>query len=325
VWQEYILDVSDQAFAADTSVGFLVDGKTYGFPLAIEGYGIGYNAELLEKAGIDPTTLTTLTAFTEACEKLAGLKDELGIEVPVAMAASTSGGMWWVAAQHNFNTYWTGNLPYGDMTYVEKTLNGEVDKDRLTQYAKFLKVLFDYADQDVLLNGNYDAQVNLFATQKAVFIQQGNWIDPNIKTLGVNFKMGYIAEVFTDEPTTGLMVAAPSWYVVNSQSAHADEALKFLNDMVFTDAGQNYMVKEAGMVPAFASVTLKPEGQLSVAIQDAAAKGDIFSWGFGYLPDGFTMNQLGPVFELFAQKVLDVPAFVDMVAEAIAGIPGLNQ
>ncbi len=324
-WKDYILDLSDQPFTKETTLGYTVDGKVYGFPLAIEGFGIGYNADLLAKAGIDPATLTTLTAFKEACEKLNGMKDELGITAPIAMACSTSGSMWWVASNHNFNTYWAGNLPYGDMTYVDMALKGEVDKERLTKYAEFLKVMFDYADQDVLLNGNYDAQINLFGTQKAVFIQQGNWTDPNFKDLGVTFKMGYLAEVWTDEPTTGLMVAAPSWYVVNKNSPNVDQALKFLNDLVFTEAGQNYMVKEAGMVPAFKNVTVEPAGQFSVAIKNAAAKNDIYGWGFGYMPDGFLMNTLAPTFELFARGELDLNGFVEMIAAQIATIPELNK
>ncbi|MCL2545507.1 MAG: ABC transporter substrate-binding protein, partial [Clostridia bacterium] len=250
-WREFILDVTDQPFAQETSVGLTVDGRVYGFPVAIEGFGIAYNGDLLAQAGIDPADLTTITAFKEACEKLDGMKDELGIDSAIAMATSISGGMWWVTANQNFSTYLSANLPYGDRTYIDMALNGEIDTERMTQYAEYLRVLFDYADQDILLNGNYDAQVNQFATQKAVFIHQGNWIDPNLKAMDVTFDMGYRAQMWTDEPTTGLMVAAPSWYVVNSQGPNVEQALQFLNDMVFTEAGQNYMVNEAGMVPAF--------------------------------------------------------------------------
>ncbi|NLV57693.1 MAG: carbohydrate ABC transporter substrate-binding protein [Clostridiales bacterium] len=322
-WKDSLYDLTGQPFVEATSLAYAPEGKVVGFPIAVEGFGIGYNAEILEKAGIDPATLTTLSAFEEACKKLDGMKEELGITAPIAMAASTSGGMWWVAAQHNFNAYWKGNLAYNDNSIVELALKGEVDKERLTQYAKFLRVMCDYADQDVLLNGNYDAQINLFGTGKAAFIQQGNWTDPNFKDLGATFKRGYIAEVWTDEPTTAIMVAAPSYFVVNANSPHVDEAIKFLNDMALTEAGQNYMVKEAGMVPAFSGVTVEPEGQFSQAVMKAAGSGDAFGWGFAEMPDGFNMDVLGPIFELFAAGQLDIDGFVNMVAEAIATIPTL--
>jgi len=322
-WKEFLCDLSEQPFVAATSLAYAPEGKVVGFPIAVEGFGIGYNAEILEAAGIDPATLTTLTAFEEACKTLDEMKDELGIAAPISMAASTSGGMWWVAAQHNFNAYWKGNLEYDDNSIIEMALNGEVDRDRLTQYAKFLRVMCDYADQDVLLNGNYDAQINLFGTGKAAFIQQGNWTDPNFADLGATFTRGYIAEVWTDEPTTAIMVAAPSYFVVNADSPNVEEALKFLNDMALTEAGQNYMVKEAGMVPAFAGVTVEPDGQFSQAVMNAAGFGDVFGWGFAEMPDGFNMDVLGPIFELFAAGEMDIDGFVNMVAEAIATIPGL--
>ena len=36
-WKEYIEDLSDTEFAKNTSVAFTVDGKVYGFPVAVEG------------------------------------------------------------------------------------------------------------------------------------------------------------------------------------------------------------------------------------------------------------------------------------------------
>ena len=321
VWKDYILDVSDQPFAKDTGVGFVVDGKTYGFPVAVEGFGLAYNADILAKAGIDPATLTTFSALKAAFETLDAKKAELGIDAVISIATSVAGGMTWVTGNQNFSAYLSAYLPYGDKTIIDKTLAGEVDKDRLTAYATFVKLLFDYADQDILLNGNYDSNVNAFATGKTAFCHQGNWIDPNLKNMNVTFNMGYVGELFTDEPTDSLMVAAPSWYVVNSQGKNVEEALKFLNDMVFTPEGQDYMVNKAGMVPAFSSVTLQPSGQLSQAIMKANAAGKIYSWGFGFMPDGFGMNQLGPIFELLAQNAIDVPTFVDMAAAEIAKIP----
>ena len=137
-------------------------------------------------------------------------------------------------------------------------------------------------------------------------------------------EMGFIGEVmFEDQPITGLMVSAPSWYVINSQSPNKAEAIKFLEDMVATEAGQDYMVNKAGMVPAFSNVTLTPSGDLSKDVMKAAGAGDIYSWGFGFLPDGFGSNNLGPIFELLAQKAITVEDFVDMVAAQAAEIPAL--
>lgn len=326
VWAEYILDVSDQEFAKNTGVGFTYDGKTYGFPVAIEGFGLAYNADILAAAEIDPATLTNRKALQAAFEKLDGMKEELGIDAVVSMATSVAGGMTWVTGNQMFSAYLSAGLPYGDMTIINKALAGEVDMDRLAEFGEYTALLFQYADNEVLVNGDYDDQLNLFATGKAAFIHQGNWIDPNLVSLGVmdSLNLGFIGEPFlADTDLPGLMVSAPSWYVVNSQSENIEEALTFLNAMVTTEEGQNYMVNEAGMVPAFGNVTLEPAGDLSKAVMAANAAGEIYSWGFGYLPDGFGQNQLGPIFELLAQGAIDAATWTEMVAAEIANIPNL--
>ena len=133
-----------------------------------------------------------------------------------------------------------------------------MDTERLTAFANYLQMLYQYSDQEILVNGNYDAQVAAFASGKAAFITQGNWIDPNMAQLGATFTMGYISHCYLEEPTQGLFMAAPSWFVVNSQATPEQQAaaFAFLDFMALASEGANYMVTEAGMVPAFKSVTI---------------------------------------------------------------------
>jgi raffinose/stachyose/melibiose transport system substrate-binding protein len=144
----------------------------------------------LNKAGIDPATLTSQAGYKAAFEKIESMKAELGVDSAVAMAAGPD--MRWVTGLHNFNGYLSAGLPYGDTTVIDKLNNGEADMDRLTQYADWVELLFQYADKSVSLTGNYDAQVGQFATGKSVFVHQGNWIDPWLISNGVDIpEMGY--------------------------------------------------------------------------------------------------------------------------------------
>ncbi len=321
IWKDYIADLSDQAWNKDTDLAFKVDGKVYGFPVAIEGYGLAYNADILAKAGIDPASLTTRAAYEKAFATLEAKKAELGINAPVAMAASVAGGMWWVAAQHNLAAYWGGGLNFTDTTVINKALKGELDLPRFTQYAKYLQLLFKYADKKILLNGGYDDQVGAFAQGKTAFLHQGNWVDPNMKQLGVTFKMGYAPHAFLDTPQTGLYLFAPSWYCVNAKSPNAQAAKDFLAAMASTPEGHDYMVNKAGMIPAFKSVTLKPAGQLSQALMAANAKGGNYGVFFGMLPDGAGQNVFGPIFDLFAQNPDNLDQFIADMKKAVAGLP----
>ncbi|MDD3423805.1 MULTISPECIES: ABC transporter substrate-binding protein [Sphaerochaeta] len=321
IWKDYIADLGDQAWVADTDLAFKVDGKVYGFPVAIEGYGLAYNADILAKAGIDPAKLTTRAAYEQAFKTLEAKKAELGIDAPVSMAASVAGGMWWVAAQHNLATYWGGGLDFTDTRIIDMALQGKLDDARFLQYAKYLQLLFKYADQKILLNGSYDDQVGAFAQGKTAFLHQGNWVDPNLAQLGVTFPIGYAPHAFLDTEQKGLYLFAPSWYCVNAKSPNAEAAKAFLNAMATTAEGHDYMVNKAGMIPAFKSVTLKPAGQLSQALMAANAKGGNYGVFFGMLPDGAGQNVFGPIFDLFAQNQNNINQFIADMKKAVADLP----
>ncbi|HUW70061.1 MAG TPA: ABC transporter substrate-binding protein [bacterium] len=321
IWKDYIADLSDQPWVKDTDLAFKVDGKVRGFPVAIEGYGRAYNADILAKAGIDPATLTTRAAYENAFKILDSKKKELGIDAPVAMAASVAGGMWWVAGQHNLACYWGGGLAFDDTSIIDMALKGQMDEARFAQYAKYVQLLFKYADKKILLNGSYDDQVGSFAQGRTAFLHQGNWVDPNLKQLGVTFKIGYAPHAFLDTEEKGLYLFAPSWYCVNAKSPNAEAAKAFLNSIASTPEGHDYMVNGAGMIPAFKSVTLKPSGQLSSALMEANARGGNYGVFFGMLPDGAGQNVFGPIFDLFAQNPNNIAQFTADMKKAIADLP----
>ncbi len=321
--KDYIADLSGEPWVKDTDLELIVNGKVVGFPVAIEGYGLAYNADILQKAGIDPASLTTRAAYEKAFQTLDSKKAELGITAPVAMAASVAGGMWWVAGQHNLAAYWGGGLGFNDTSVIEKALKGQLDDARFMQYAKYVQLLFKYADKNILLNGGYDDQVGAFAQGKTAFLHQGNWVDPNMKQLGVTFKIGYAPHAFLDTEQKGLYLFAPSWYCVNTKSPNAAAAKAFLNSIASTPAGHDYMVNQAGMIPAFKSVTLKPTGQLSQALMAANAKGGNYGVFFGMLPDGAGQNVFGPIFDLFAQNPDAIDQFVADMKKAVANLPNM--
>ncbi len=321
IWKDYIADLNAEPWVKDTDLSFKVDGKVVGFPVAIEGYGLAYNADILQKAGIDPASLTTRAAYEKALKLLDSKKAELGIDAPVAMAASVAGGMWWVAAQHNLAAYWGGGLGFNDTSVIEKALKGQLDDGRFLQYTKYLQLLFKYADKKILLNGSYDDQVGAFAQGKTAFLHQGNWVDPNLKQLGVTFKIGYAPHAFLDAEEKGLYLFAPSWYCVNAKSPNATAAKAFLASIAGTPEGHDYMVNQAGMIPAFKSVTLKPAGQLSQALMAANARGGNYGVFFGMLPDGAGQNVFGPIFDLFAQNPDNTDQFIADMKKAVANLP----
>ncbi|MDT8297729.1 MAG: ABC transporter substrate-binding protein, partial [Spirochaetaceae bacterium] len=243
-WQSIVLDLSGESWVSKTSVAFTNEGKTYGFPVAVEGWGMAYNADILAEAGVDPASLVNLDGYRDAFAKLDAMKDALGLDAVVSMAAGPEMG--WVPAHHNFNSLLSNGLPYGDTSVVDDLLTGNVDAKRLAEYADWVELLFNYADKAVLTTGNYDAQVGAFANGNTAFLHQGNWVDGNLAGAGATFKTAFAPHGSMEKATDGIFVAAPSFYAVNSESENVDAAKQFLTDLATTEAGANYMVQEAG-------------------------------------------------------------------------------
>lgn len=317
-WSALALDLSDEPWVKNTSVAFKYEGKVYGFPVAVEGWGMAYNADLLAKAGIDPKTLVDYAGYKAAFEKLDKMKAELGVKSVVSMAAAVDMG--WVTAHHNFNSLLSNGLPYGDLSVVNDLLAGKVDQKRLSEYADWVELLFKYADKTVLTTGNYDSQVGAFATGKAVFLHQGNWTDPNMAQANATFKMAFAPHGSMAQATEGIFAAAPSFYVVNKNSKNVKAAKKFLADLVFTDAGNKYMVEGAGMIPAYSNIKIGPTGQLSKSVQEWSAAGKIYSWNQYYFTGDFRDKTLAPVYNQFATGSIDKAKFVELMTKAFEGL-----
>ncbi|MCD4713545.1 MAG: ABC transporter substrate-binding protein [Clostridiales bacterium] len=315
-WESKLTPFEDQEWMDLTTLEFVVDGQTYGFPVAVEAWGMAYNADLLAQAGIDPATLTSQEAYRTAFEKIDAMKDDLGIKSVVAMAAGPD--MRWVTGLHNFNGYLSAGLPYGDTTVLDKLNNGEADMQRLTEYADWVELLFEYSDRSVLLTGNYDAQVGQFGTGQSVFIHQGNWIDPWLVDNGIDFPMGFAPHASVKGEHNAIFIGAPSFYVINSDSENKDAANAFLNFMATNEAGHNYMVNEAKMVPAFTNVELKPDTPLSANAAEWLAMDAKYTWLQNDMPDGFGMGTIAPIYESYAKGDIDKAEFINQLAAKIA-------
>lgn len=317
-WEAIAYDLSGEEWVKDTAVAYVVDGKVMGFPVSVEGWGMAYNADILAAAGVDASTLTTYDAYVAAFAAIDAKKAELGLDSVVSMAAGP--GMYWVTAHHNFNSLLSNGLPYGDRTVAEAYLAGDIDEARLGEYADWVALLFQYADKTVLTTGNYDSQVGAFLNQKAAFLHQGNWVDGNLKD--ATFEMAFAPHGSSKTATDGIFVSAPAWYVVNKDSANLEAALQFLNDMVYTELGNKYIVTDAGMIPAFGNITLQPAGQLSQSVQKWTAEGKVYSWNQYLFPGDFRDSTLGPIYDQLAQGAVSTDEFKTLLSDAITANAG---
>ncbi|MGP1612603.1 MAG: ABC transporter substrate-binding protein [Catonella sp.] len=325
-WEGKCVDLSDCKFAQDTDFGYKDknDGTLVGFPYAVEGYGITYNADILEKAGIDPASLISYDAFKAAFEKLDSMKAELGLDA-VASVAAESGQMFWSTGNHIFGYYYSGGLQRGDNSLLDKALAGEFDKARLTEFADMVELLFKYADQQVLLSGTYDDQLAKWAQGKTAFITQGNWVDPSLSKYNVSFKCGIAPLAFTKADMPNVLADCPSWWCVYKDSKNIQACKDFFDFLATTDEGQSILVKEAGMISPYKSSTILPKAPLATSLKTYVDAGKTSSWAWSNMPEGIAQNAFGLVFESFAKGDLDKAAFVEAMQTALSDYIANNK
>lgn len=308
-----------------TEFEFKQGSDVYGFPVSVEGYGLAYNKEVLDKAGIDPNSLTSFDAVKKAMETLESKKDELGLTTVVATA--TKEGETWIMGIHDFGAYLSSGLPNGDRTVTNQVVKGEMDKTRLDNYANWVELLFDHTEKKMLTVGTQEDMDSAFASGKAAFLHQGNWKDPNLKQLNANFDMGFIPyqTLGTDKNADGLFIGAPSYYVVNKDTKALDSINKFFEDLADSKEGQDYTVNKANMISAFSTTTEKPSAPLSRYLAEwIAAKKPVYSFDNPYfMPDNFLMNKLGPIYGQYAAGSIDKAKFEDLITNQIKEIPSL--
>jgi len=327
IYADKILSLDGEAWTANTDLEFIVDGVTYGFPVSVEGWGMAYNETILTAAGVDPADLTSLAAYQTAFAAIQSYYDTNNMtDYAVVSMIGGGSGTTWVTGLHDFNAYLSSGLAYSDSSIIDELNSGVVDATRLGNYANWVELLFEYSDQTVLTQGTYDDQIALFASGKAAFIHQGNWIDPNLVTYYeenptvTQFTMGYAPYGAAAGENTKIFISAPSYYVINKDSDDIDNAKLFLNDLASTTAGAEYMVNEASMVPAFTNITLTPSTPLSAEVASWMAAGNMYAWWQNDMPSGFGMETLGPIYANYAAGTITKEQFIQGITDAINGL-----
>ena len=74
MWADFLTPLEGD-WVDQTEFEFKQGDDVYGFPVSVEGYGLAYNADLLEEAGIDPATLDSFEALKAAMEDLENRKE----------------------------------------------------------------------------------------------------------------------------------------------------------------------------------------------------------------------------------------------------------
>ena len=316
-WDGLLADLTGEAWTEDTDYE-LVDEKmgTIGFPYTVEATALAYNAEILEKAGVDPASLTSPAAWQKAVETLDSKKDELGLTAVFGWCAEPA-NLGWSSGTHVFAQYLDAGLAQDDTTYID-LLNdgGKIDEARMKDFAAFVGMMNKYSDPALLIDGTYDNQVAGFAAGKYAFVTQGNWINGGVTGSPdyTGWAMGFAPYAFEDGIDT-IIAGPPSFWTVYSDG-DVDAAKEFLQ-WVSDDSAQDILVNEAGLISPFKDCSFVAADPFAESIKGYMDAGKTSGWHTMLKKDGL-QNKTCQVFADYAKGALDEDAFVKTMGQVIS-------
>ena len=280
-------DLTDEPWVAEAD-GYVteIDGRVYCFPLCIEGRGIIYNKAVIEGAlgrTFDPAAIKTQTDFVNLLEELKAA----GIRRPVSMAKED----WSLGAHHLQYIYelYDGTTA-GAQEKVEEIKAGTLDLDsydRLHDFLNMFDILKAYnVAQGDPLGADYDEMAIDLADGKTAFWLNGNWAWPNLAEAGATAtdEYGFLPYFMNDDESdfaNQKIQASPSKQVMLDRIV-ADEkqqaaAKEFLNWIVFSEIGQQMLVKTCNVIPPFQNNPYEPTDPLSADIYDKVHNDQAFN------------------------------------------------
>ena len=323
-WPGMLADLSAEPWAADTDAGYKdAEGKLIGFPYTTEAIGLAYNASILEKAGIDPASITGPESMKAAFETLDAKKDELGLTAVIGWCCEAK-DLYWSTGSHSFANYIDAGLSRDDTTYSDMLADGgKIDPTRFEHYAEMVALFNQYSDPALLTSGTYDQQILGFASGKYAFVTQGSWIgatmtndDKEQYEAAGSFKVGMIPYAF-EEGIDTILTNSPSWWAVfeNDNTQKAKDFLTWLAG----DEGQKFLVEDAGFISPFKSCKYVANDPFAQTITDFTAAGKTSSWHWLKNKASLDQNVLGQLYLDYALgNIPDAATFTQVVSQQIA-------
>ncbi|WP_455158781.1 ABC transporter substrate-binding protein [Schaalia cardiffensis] len=268
-WIDYTADLSETDFyknLLDPSLAVTKDGKVYGVPYVVEGYGIIYNQKIMDKyfalGGAKVKSMDEITNFDTlkaVADDMQAKKAELGIEGVFASTSLKPGEDW------RWQTH-LADLP----VYFEYQDAKVEDSDELKfTYNEQFKNIFDLYLTDSTIDPKLASSKAVtdsmaeFALGKAAMVQNGNWAFGQISEVAGNtvaaedVKMLPIYTGHKGEEKQGLNIGTENYFSINSQASEADQkaSIDFVNWLVSSEKGKKLMVEDLGFIPPFNTFT----------------------------------------------------------------------
>ncbi|WP_428638537.1 ABC transporter substrate-binding protein [Schaalia sp.] len=329
-WKDYTADLTDTDFAKallDPSMAVTADGKVYGVPYVVEGYGIIYNQKIMDayfaldgakaKSMDEVTNFETLKAVADDMQ---AKKDQLGIDGVFASTSLKPGEDW------RWQTH-LADLP----VYFEYQDNKVDDMTDLTfSHNEEFKNIFDLYLTDSTIDPKLASSKAVtdsmaeFALGKAAMVQNGNWAYGQIAEVAGNtvaaedVKMLPIYTGREGEDKQGLNIGTENFFSINSQASEADQkaSIDFVNWLISSEKGKKFMVEDLGFIPPFNTFTEaeQPTDPLAKEVirYMSDSEKETVPWVFTTFPSQTFKDDFGAALSQYAAGQMDWDKVVEL-------------
>ena len=324
-WKDYCADLSNTKLynhLTDKNLAITVDGKVYGIPYVVEGYGIIYNKEItdkyfaLENRATDIKSMDEINSFfalKSVVEDMQKNADKLGIKGVFASTSMKTGEDW------RWHTH-LANIP---VYYEFKDNNVNLSTNETStidfKYSENFKNVFDLyinnsvSDKKILGSKIVDESMSEFALGQCAMVQNGNWAWGQIKNVkgnvvkAENVKYLPIYMGIDGEKNQGLCIGTENFFAINSKAPREEQqaAEDFIYWLFTSDTGKKFVKEDLELITPFDTFSKNdaPEDPLAQEVVNWMNKNNIntIPWNFTVFPGQTFKSDFGSVLLQYAQ------------------------
>ena len=281
----YIKDIKDEPYMKYIRESELdtvtIDGGVYGIPMDTQAWGVFYNKDLFEEAGIEEVPVT-VAELEECVKKL----NDAGI-TPFAAGYATE---WTIG---HFLGYGASSI----LTPAAVELGDDYKKGNWTFDQPGIDRAFDVLDlvgdntQDRPFDTDVSGQYAVFAKGEAAMMLQGNWSILQIRELNPEINMGMFPLPISDSEED-LLFPKQYGFVINvlantdKDPEKADAINKFMEFFLNPENGGGYYYDEIGIPTANALAEPELDDASEILQSYLQDEKTVFTY-YAYEPAGF--------------------------------------
>ncbi|MBB6695406.1 extracellular solute-binding protein [Cohnella xylanilytica] len=288
-WESAVLDRSLD--------GITKDGKVYGYPLSMEGYGFMYNKDDFAKAGISeaPKTMTELkdaVAKLEAAGFKAFVPDYGNFYVPGVFETNNA-----VAKQSDPNQF-LSDLKSGAKKITEDPLFSDM--------LDLVQLQTDHASKNPM-SIDYTGMITDFAAGKGAITLGCSCSQPLLDQTQPSFEVGVFGTPLNDDADLNdrVFVQVSSYLAINKDSKVKEEAKRFIDWLYSSDAGREWYVKDFRYLPVLKGLETDAAslGSIGAGIKAYMDQGKYLAYEYPKYPEGLTTEWGNTLIKMVAGKL----------------------